>query len=581
MIDEYNTDSDKWEAYQFTDPFANDSFLILNRKLWLICRPSCDYYPKVDKRDDVQFINPTVFNDPKSTSNTNDYLSKFTPCNHCQPFNDAYKIDLPLVEMTINAINNSIGFTSDSNDLKRRAYSLPSNSIHNSSNTNERQLTRNESEHIKLVELACRHIATAAATSISKQAEESKFDRSSIQSETGSISPSSAAGSATAKDSKKKRRGGVLGFKELASKSKLSPWHFHRVFKSVTGLTPKAYGDQCWKFIKNHGHPQTKRQRANFKSLESNYSFRPKRASRQQQDQQLSASPTSTPASSSSLSSSLSMDSSPSKPSSSSNTVVSATQAAQQPPSPLPIGQEFNQLNQPNYELFNHHMNTINANNNNNNYTQFRHNSITIGSQFDSILIPRQQYFTQSNNNSHLQLQQLEQLQQLQQQQEQAQPQQLQQPIIAENDAELITSSNDIIDISLNNVAIDENEWPSIETATPDFNTTSSSSLLTSRQGFNNGESKLLTPPSTAATESNDFLQDLDNSPLNYDGELNLGDYNYKPINSSNLAMYNNNSGDLVNNSNGLNGDDLFGADGYNDIFDQITTLNTSKNLIF
>ena len=32
---------------------------------------------------------------------------------------------------------------------------------------------------------------------------------------------------------------------ELASAARLSPWHFHRVFKSVTGLTPKHYADAC------------------------------------------------------------------------------------------------------------------------------------------------------------------------------------------------------------------------------------------------------------------------------------------------------------------------------------------------
>lgn len=48
---------------------------------------------------------------------------------------------------------------------------------------------------------------------------------------------------------KKKKRGGLIGFKELAAKAKLSPWHFHRVFKSITGLTPKAYGDYCCDFF--------------------------------------------------------------------------------------------------------------------------------------------------------------------------------------------------------------------------------------------------------------------------------------------------------------------------------------------
>ena len=29
---------------------------------------------------------------------------------------------------------------------------------------------------------------------------------------------------------------------QLASHAELSPYHFHRIFKSITGLTPKAYG---------------------------------------------------------------------------------------------------------------------------------------------------------------------------------------------------------------------------------------------------------------------------------------------------------------------------------------------------
>ena len=49
---------------------------------------------------------------------------------------------------------------------------------------------------------------------------------------------------------RRRRRGGVLGFKELAAKSKLSAWHFHRVFKSVLGLTPKDLWGQMLDFIK-------------------------------------------------------------------------------------------------------------------------------------------------------------------------------------------------------------------------------------------------------------------------------------------------------------------------------------------
>ncbi|MBP6876985.1 MAG: bifunctional DNA-binding transcriptional regulator/O6-methylguanine-DNA methyltransferase Ada [Phenylobacterium sp.] len=35
----------------------------------------------------------------------------------------------------------------------------------------------------------------------------------------------------------------TLGLEFLAAEARMSPFHFHRVFKSVTGLTPKAYAD--------------------------------------------------------------------------------------------------------------------------------------------------------------------------------------------------------------------------------------------------------------------------------------------------------------------------------------------------
>lgn len=40
-------------------------------------------------------------------------------------------------------------------------------------------------------------------------------------------------------------RDAVPRLAELAHAARLSPWHFHRLFKSVTGLTPKHYADEC------------------------------------------------------------------------------------------------------------------------------------------------------------------------------------------------------------------------------------------------------------------------------------------------------------------------------------------------
>lgn len=119
---------------------------------------------------------------------------------------------------------------------------------------NDRQ-SRGEGEHARLVNEACMHIAAAAAAAAAQAATE---EGTALESSTGRRrSPSMARSSSTDparhsfKPQRKKRRGGILGFKELAAKAGLSPWHFHRVFRSVTGLTPKAYGDACWNTVTN------------------------------------------------------------------------------------------------------------------------------------------------------------------------------------------------------------------------------------------------------------------------------------------------------------------------------------------
>ena len=101
-------------------------------------------------------------------------------------------------------------------------------------------LSKNDSDHYRLVDLACRHLALAAAINVFQPKQQS----------TNTDEPRSPTANANGNGKRRRRRGGVLGFKELAAKSKLSAWHFHRVFKSVLGLTPKTYGDKCWDFIK-------------------------------------------------------------------------------------------------------------------------------------------------------------------------------------------------------------------------------------------------------------------------------------------------------------------------------------------
>ncbi|TID16219.1 hypothetical protein CANINC_004217 [Pichia inconspicua] len=156
------------------------------------------------------------------------------------------------------------------------------------SGTEKRNLqSKNDLEHLKLIDMACRHIALAAistvfgvslffdAENLDSNFNEVKYelkteldlddkdvedfdDDNDSQSNFSSDSEDVEDFGIINKGSyyiqhlrlkSKKRRGGVLGFKELAAKSQLSPWHFHRVFKSMTGITPKQYGDKCFKFL--------------------------------------------------------------------------------------------------------------------------------------------------------------------------------------------------------------------------------------------------------------------------------------------------------------------------------------------
>lgn len=109
---------------------------------------------------------------------------------------------------------------------------------------------RGEGDHARLVNEACLHIAAAAAAAAQQAVKSSnEEDIKNNQYASPSRNASVDRKKQMFKLQRKKRRGGILGFKELAAKAGLSPWHFHRVFRSVTGLTPKAYGDACWNTV--------------------------------------------------------------------------------------------------------------------------------------------------------------------------------------------------------------------------------------------------------------------------------------------------------------------------------------------
>ncbi|WPK23909.1 hypothetical protein PUMCH_001159 [Australozyma saopauloensis] len=244
----YASDSNKWRAYQFSDPFAAGLFLVCNKVNKMFCRPDCDAHPTTELRSLIKFVDTTQ-----------EAISLgYVPCETCGPMS-VPKIDVNLLLRTVKDCNNRIGFVPplmDDDESKitetikeniigqgmQRRQLVPAISYdHNKYNTEKTasySVSKNDSEHYRLIDLACRHLALAAANSIF-----------SPQSPSGSLSPVSDGGSPDKKKSTKKRRGGVLGFKELAAKSKLSAWHFHRVFKSITGLTPKNYGDMCWEYL--------------------------------------------------------------------------------------------------------------------------------------------------------------------------------------------------------------------------------------------------------------------------------------------------------------------------------------------
>ncbi|KAK6198187.1 uncharacterized protein RJT21DRAFT_116224 [Scheffersomyces amazonensis] len=274
----YSTEAAKWKAYQFSDPFAAGSFYVCNKVDKVFCRPDCDARPITNLKSEVKFM----------THPSDCMTYGYTPCEYCEPLSIP-AIDVNLLVECVATINNQIGFlppllddNEENNNLKIKANILESkkvnevnilNTINNAGGITgglrkssapvfgydgkfnkdfeHTSLSKNDSDHYRLVDLACRHLALAAAVSIFHP----NMLKRPNSPESGSPTDESNSGASNPK--KRRRRGGVLGFKELAAKSKLSAWHFHRVFKSVTGLTPKSYGDKCWEFIKKYkeDHP--------------------------------------------------------------------------------------------------------------------------------------------------------------------------------------------------------------------------------------------------------------------------------------------------------------------------------------
>lgn len=118
-----------------------------------------------------------------------------------------------------------------------------------------RLITELDYENVKRVETACAFIAYTALNSFVHFETELPHSRHSPNHEHGyddvdddsedELSPSESVNKAL-------RKGNILGFRELGHLVGITPWHFHRVFKVITGLTIREYGQLCVEFIKKN-----------------------------------------------------------------------------------------------------------------------------------------------------------------------------------------------------------------------------------------------------------------------------------------------------------------------------------------
>ncbi|QLQ80206.1 hypothetical protein HG537_0D02070 [Torulaspora globosa] len=116
-----------------------------------------------------------------------------------------------------------------------------------------RLITELDYENVKRVEIACAFIAYTALNSFAHFETElphSRMRENGYSEADGDESDDEmSAGESVSRALKK---GNILGFRELGHLVGITPWHFHRVFKVITGLTIREYGQLCVEFIKKN-----------------------------------------------------------------------------------------------------------------------------------------------------------------------------------------------------------------------------------------------------------------------------------------------------------------------------------------
>lgn len=108
-----------------------------------------------------------------------------------------------------------------------------------------RLITELDYENVKRVETACAFIAYTALNSFVHFETELPHSEFPHEDDDEDLSPIDSVSRAL-------RKGNIVGFRELGHLVGITPWHFHRVFKVITGLTIREYGQLCVEFIKKN-----------------------------------------------------------------------------------------------------------------------------------------------------------------------------------------------------------------------------------------------------------------------------------------------------------------------------------------
>lgn len=297
----------KWHAFKYKDPFAANEFYTCNKETKTCCRPNCDVNPNNEAPDNITFVNSTENAVSKGYQLCQHCLPNLESRSIFVENENFVLLNLDLLLATMKFVNKSIGFVPpllDNNDnllaskisnisntkLKKKLLKVDDFEVKSTNPTGiKATLSKGDMEQLKRIDMACRHITLAAQSTvfgvhfihgqrdnspdnkILNKAESENFENMQERFQTSNGNePGSPNGDNEellwapyimqkgcywmqhCKLRTKRGRGGVLGFKELAAKSRISPWHFYRTFKSMTGVTPKEYGDRCFQFLYSH-----------------------------------------------------------------------------------------------------------------------------------------------------------------------------------------------------------------------------------------------------------------------------------------------------------------------------------------